>query len=195
MAVERRRVVQAMVLAWQLVSGARWWTPALVLLAAPCAWVAVDLLSGLAHWAFDSFGSTATPVIGHAFIHPFRAHHAAPEEMTLHDFVETQGASCLASLPFLAATCVVPVSTRSELLVQALLLFCALSALATNQCHKWAHLDESATPALVRWAQHRWLLLPREHHRLHHTAPFDSHFCMTTGWCNRPFNALLRVWR
>jgi ubiquitin-conjugating enzyme E2 variant len=180
---------------WRLVDAARWWTPALVLFAAPCAWLAVDLMSGLAHWAFDSFGGEGTPVIGRAFIRPFREHHDTPEEMTRHDFVETHGASCLASLPFLAAACVVPLAAPGQLLVHALLLASALGALATNQCHKWAHMDEAATPAPVRWAQRRWLLLPREHHRLHHTAPFDTHFCMTTGWCNRPLNALLRVWR
>ena len=181
--------------AWRLVDCTRWWTPVLVLFAAPCAWLAVDLLSGLAHWTLDSFGSDRTPVIGASLIRPFRVHHAVPEEMTRHDFVETHGASCLASLPFLAAACVLPVLEPGEVVVQSLLLLSALVALATNQCHKWAHMEEVATPALVRWAQHRGLVLPREHHRLHHTAPFDTHFCMTTGWCNRPFNALLRAWR
>jgi ubiquitin-conjugating enzyme E2 variant len=181
--------------AWRLVDAARWWTPAFVLLAAPCAWLAVDLLSGLAHWHSIPSAAKAPPSSAAPSSAPFREHHVTPEEMTRHDFVETHGASCLASLPFLTAACVVPLAAPGQLLIQALLLASALGALATNQCHKWAHMDEVATPAPVRWAQRRWLLLPREHHRLHHTAPFDTHFCMTTGWCNRPLNALLRVWR
>jgi ubiquitin-conjugating enzyme E2 variant len=168
---------------------------AVVLAAAPVGWIASDLLSGLLHWACDSFGSTSTPMIGQAFIRPFRAHHADPEEMTRHDFVETHGATCFASLPFLAAASCMPLESWPGILAQALLLFTALGALATNQCHKWAHMDETATPKIVRWAQRRHLVLPRDHHRLHHTPPFDSHFCMSSGWLNAPFNALLRAWR
>jgi Lipid desaturase domain len=169
--------------------------PAVALVAVPAGWLAADLLSGLAHWALDSFGSASTPIIGQSFIRPFRAHHADPEEMTRHDFVETHGASCLASLPFLAAASATPVGTWIEILAQAVLLSTALGALATNQCHKWAHMDEASMPKHVRWAQRRWLVLPREHHRLHHTPPFNTHFCMSSGWLNLPFNALLRLWR
>jgi plasmanylethanolamine desaturase len=169
--------------------------PLVALAALPAGWLLSDLLSGLTHWAFDSLGSASTPLIGPSLIRPFRAHHADPEEMTRHDFVETHGASCLAALPLLALACWLPLDSWPAVFVEALAVFTALGALATNQCHKWAHMEEAATPALVRWAQRRWLVLPREHHRLHHTAPFDTHFCMSSGWLNAPFNALLRRWR
>jgi plasmanylethanolamine desaturase len=172
-----------------------WQFPLVVFLAAPIGWLAVDLLSGLLHWTFDSFGSTKTPLIGQAFIQPFRAHHADPEEMTQHDFVETHGASCIAALPFLLITSFMPLTTWPLIVGQAVLLFIALGALATNQCHKWAHMDEAATPQLVRWAQDRRIVLPRQHHQLHHTAPFDTHFCMSNGWLNAPLNTVLRAWR
>lgn len=180
---------------WRLLAATQLHFPAVAFVAALVGWTAADLLSGLAHWTFDSFGSVSTPFIGKSFIRPFRAHHAAPEEMTRHDFVETHGSSCFASLPLLVAASLLPVDDWLQILAQATLLFTALGALATNQCHKWAHMDESATPGLVRWAQRRWLVLPREHHRLHHTPPFDTHFCMSNGWLNASFNSLLRAWR
>jgi plasmanylethanolamine desaturase len=178
---------------WRLLAATELYFVAVVLVAAPVGWLAADLLSGLLHWALDSWGSVSTPLIGKAFIRPFREHHVDPQAMTRHDFVETHGASCLASLPFLAATSFMPLASGPWILAQAVLLCVALGALFTNQCHKWAHLDEAATPRFVRWAQRRRLVLPREHHRLHHTAPFDSHFCMSSGWLNAPLNALLRV--
>lgn len=160
------------------------------LLAAPLGWIAADLLGGLVHWACDTFGSVRTPVIGRAFIAPFRAHHADPEGMTQHDFVETHGASCLAALPLLAAGLAVPWP-----FAQALLLVTALGALASNQCHKWAHMEEAQTPEAVRALQRLGLVLRREQHRRHHTPPFDTHFCTTSGWMNAPLDALLRAWR
>jgi len=180
---------------WQLFAATQRLFAAVALVAVPVGWLAADLLSGLVHWALDSFGSVRTPIIGNAFIRPFRAHHADPEEMTRHDFVETHGASCLASLPFLAAASVMPVDTWIGIFAQAVLLCTVLGALAINQCHKWVHMDEAVVPKLVLWAQRRWLVLPREHHRLHHTPPFDTHFCMSSGWLNACFNGMLRLWR
>jgi hypothetical protein len=180
---------------WRLVAATHLYFPAVAILAVAAGWLAADLLSGLAHWAFDSFGSASTPIIGKSFIRPFRAHHVDPEEMTRHDFVETHGASCLAALPLLVLASIAPLDAGAWVLAQAVLLFTALGVLATNQCHKWAHMEEAAMPRLVLWAQRRWLVLPREHHRLHHTPPFDTHFCMSSGWLNPAFNALLRAWR
>lgn len=163
-----------------------------LLAAAALGWLLSDLLSGLLHWSFDSFGSVHTPLIGRAFIRPFREHHVDPQAMTRHDFIETHGSSCLAALPLLAATAWMPLETTVALLAHATLLSIALGALATNQCHQWAHRDPAATPAVIRWAQRRGLVLSPWQHRLHHTAPFDSHFCVLTGWFNGPMNAVLR---
>jgi Lipid desaturase domain len=180
--------------AWRLACAGGTQTMLYVLLALPAGWLASDFLSGLLHWACDSLGSASTPLVGRAFIRPFREHHADPEQMTRHDFVETHGASCFAALPFLAAACFASFDAI-PIALQSVLYFTALGALFTNQCHKWAHMDEGATPRWVRWAQARGLVLPREHHRLHHRPPFDSHFCMSCGWMNPLLNAILRAWR
>lgn len=167
----------------------------LVVVAVPAAWLLVDLLSGLLHWACDTLGSSRTPWLGHALIRPFREHHVDPAAMTRHDFVETHGASCIASLPLLALAAALPVQAGALPWLQALLLFTALGGLASNQAHRWAHSGDAATPRWVRWAQRRGLLLSPAQHRRHHTAPFDSHFCMAGGWLNPAFNAVLRARR
>jgi ubiquitin-conjugating enzyme E2 variant len=56
----------------------------------------------------------------------------------------------------------------------------------TNQIHKWAHLDEDQTPALLKLLQRLHLVLPPGHHKTHHTPPFDTYYCITTGWLNWP---------
>ncbi len=160
-------------------------SPGQCVLVAACAltaWIAADFLSGFAHWAFDTWGSMHTPFVGPRFIRPFREHHVDPLAITRHDFIETNGASCIAALPVLAAASFVAI--EEALATQALLLFLALGILLSNQCHKWAHSDPARRGPLVRLAQRARLVLSPDHHRFHHVHPFNSHFCAASGWLN-----------
>src|SRR5688572_27307355 len=134
-------------------------------LAALLGWILADLFSGLVHWSLDTFGSVRTPVVGPAFIRPFREHHADPQGMTRHDFIEVNGASCLGCLPFLF------LSLQLNGMVHAIVVFACLGILLTNQCHKWAHMDKP--PALVGLLQRMRLILRAKEHRLHHTPPYN----------------------
>lgn len=177
--------------AWQLALGvdsaAR---GALLGLGAVLGWIVADFLSGVAHWAGDTWGSTRTPLVGRWFIHPFREHHSDPAAMTRHDFFETNGSSCIAALPLLAVAALMTVADPAAALTHALLFFTALGMLAANQCHKWAHVHPSRLGRLVRAAQRLRLVLSPEHHRHHHARPFDTHYCTASGWMNAPLNAI-----
>ena len=169
------------------------WEPGqgwLIALAALAAWLAVDLLSGLVHWAFDTWGSVHTPLVGARYIRPFREHHWDPRAMTRHDFVETNGSSCVAALPLLMVAAWLPVDGRGEACGHALLIFIALGVVVTNQCHKWAHLPLERVPYPVRLAQRLRLILRPEDHIRHHVRPFDSHYCTAAGWLNQPLHAI-----
>ena len=163
------------------------WLP----LAALCGWLLADLFSGLAHWAGDTFGSARTPVLGPTLIRPFREHHADPREMTRHDFLEVNGASCLGCLPLLAAAAFLPMGA----FIHAVCVFFCLGILLANQCHKWAHAASDELPAFIKTIQGLGLILRASEHRLHHRPPHNSHFCTASGWLNRPLDALLRAWR
>ena len=58
----------------------------------------------------------------------------------------------------------------------------------TNQIHQWAHL--ASPPPLVRTLQACGALLGPAEHAAHHQRPYDVRYCITTGWCNRPLEAL-----
>jgi ubiquitin-conjugating enzyme E2 variant len=145
-------------------------------------YVLADFASGLIHWLFDRYGTADTPVVGRNFVQPFREHHIDPKGITRHDFVETNGNNCIATLVPLLPALLVPMTSRWTVLAVAVLAATAAAVMATNQFHKWAHDDAPSTwVRALQWAR---LVLESRHHEIHHTAPYDKYYCITTGWLN-----------
>lgn len=172
-------------LGWKLVATLDGWTSTVILaLAAVVGYALADLISGIVHWLGDRYGSETTPLIGPIFVRPFREHHLDPKAITRHGFVETNGSNCIVSVPCMAvAFFVIPEtpSLFSTFLLGGKLAFC-LAIFATNQFHKWAHMDNP--PRLVPLLRSISLILTPEHHGIHHSAPFDRNYCITVGWWN-----------
>ncbi|NBD11576.1 MULTISPECIES: plasmanylethanolamine desaturase [Corallococcus] len=162
--------------------------PWLLILAVVLGYLAADFVSGLVHWMGDTWGSTEMPVLGKAFIRPFREHHVDEKAITRHDFVETNGNNCLVSLPVAALAVAVPLNGPGWVFLAAFLGAMIFWVMATNQFHKWSHLD--SPPALIHFLQRVHLILPPDHHRIHHTAPFNQYYCITVGWMNRPLKMI-----
>ncbi|MBX5481147.1 MAG: fatty acid desaturase family protein [Myxococcaceae bacterium] len=156
--------------------------------AAFAGYVVSDFVSGLVHWTFDTWGSNDSFIVGKAFIHHFRMHHFDPKDITRHGFVATNGNNCLATLPALAAALFIPLEAPWASAAVAFVVSLCLGVFMTNQFHKWAHAD--AVGPFVAFLQASGLALGREHHDIHHRAPFDTHYCITTGWLNRPLMAI-----
>jgi plasmanylethanolamine desaturase len=163
------------------------WLP-LAGIAAILGYLAADLLSGLVHWIFDTWGDESTPVLGPAFIAPFREHHRDPASITRHDFIETNGNTAIPIVPVLTAACLIPLDTGTGVFASTFVMCTSLGVLATNQIHKWAHTEEVVR--VVRLLQRSHLILPVTHHRRHHAPPYASHYCITTGWMNPLLTAL-----
>jgi len=165
-------------------SGRGAWQPlaAALLLAHPAA----DLLSGVVHWAADRALPVELPYLGPNFVEPFRAHHADPVAIARHDFLTTNGNTCVALAPPLAATwwCFEPTTAGPVgCCLAAFALGLAFWLCLTNQIHKWAHT--ATPPRAVRWLQRRRVILSPVHHAAHHAPPFDRHYCITAGWLDR----------
>ena len=161
---------------------------ALLVLAVAGAALLADFLSDLAHWVFDTWGDTDVPVIGNGIIRGFREHHADPLAITRHDFVEANGATALATIPLLALSFALdPARPGGRLGLAFVIALCAF-VVATNQIHLWAH--HPRPPRLISALQRAGLVLSPDEHALHHAAPFDRHYCITTGWSNAPLARL-----
>lgn len=152
-----------------------------------------DLFSGLVHWTFDRFGDEKVRFFGPSFVKPFRLHHTDPKDILHHGFLETNGNAAVAVSGPLALLCLLPIEGGSALVLALVvsITVAAVLALFTNQLHKWAHDDNP--PGFVAWLQARHVILPRDHHAIHHVFPHETHYCITTGWLNS-LAATVKLW-
>lgn len=156
----------------------------LALAAAMLGYVAADFVSGLIHWAFDRMGTEDTPILGHAFIHPFRYHHVDPQDMMNGDFISTNGKNSIGCVPILIAGLWIPTTPGLDgaIFGLSLLVSFILGIWMTNQFHKWAHIHEPR--GVIRTLQRLHLVLTPTHHDEHHQSPYQANYCITSGWCN-----------
>src|SRR5687767_2822869 len=158
----------------------QWWVP----LACVGGIAAADFGSGLVHWAADTWGRDDLPVIGSRLLVPFRVHHVNPDDFVRRRFVDTNGDVAFLTVPALAGLLAVPLGTTwgGPAAVFGFAL-CGLGMM-TNQIHQWAHMPSPPRP--IRVLQDCGMVLGRAGHAAHHERPYDVHYCITTGWCNRP---------
>ena len=114
--------------------------------------------------------------------------------ITRHDFIEVNGDNCLATLGPLLLMAYTLLTLSSEQIRNWYATYCFLLAVAllvtfTNQIHKWAHMHQGL-PRWVEWLQKMHLILPRNHHRIHHVAPHETYYCITTGWLDYPLEVI-----
>ena len=161
-----------------------WWLPA----AAVAGAIFADFVSGLVHWAADTWGRETFPVLGRRLLRPFRVHHVNPDDFLRRRFLDVNGDVAVIVVPILLSALAFPTAAAwgraAEVFVGA---FC-LVGLPTNQVHQWAHFRE--VPRVVGWLQRSGLILGRRAHARHHVAPFARDYCIATGWCNGALTAI-----
>ncbi len=176
----------ALALGWHLAHGPH--VPlALGITAIVLGMLEADLLSGVVHWAFDTWGTSHTAVVGPLAIRTFREHHTDEKAMLAHDFVETNGHNFALS----AVVCAGGWFAGTPFMGLSLLA-AAIFVSMTSQIHKWAHTERP--PAIVRALQRMNVILSPEHHRGHHEDRHTRNYCITTGWLDAPLG-LLHAWR
>ncbi len=163
----------------------------LVALAIPLSFLWSDLVSGLVHWTADTYFSEDTPVVGASLVKPFRMHHLYPRDICTHNMVSTVGNVCIIALPVLLGCFFLlwqwPGSGWLEFAILCVTLMSG-ATVATNQFHKWAHQENPSR--FVRTLQRMRLVLAPSHHEVHHTSPFNKHYCITNGWLNPLLNRI-----
>lgn len=168
--------------------------PLPVVLAFIIAQLFIDFISGVFHWAADTWGKVETPIFGQTVIKNFRTHHLDPQDITLHSFAETCANSSYPA-PFVIA--IGFLTNSGSFLSQTynwMIIFGVVLGIMTNQCHKWAHMVHAKPPLVVRFLQKSGLIISHEKHHRHHTGNFDTDYCIINGWMN-PILEKIDFWR
>ena len=119
----------------------------------------VDFVSGMLHWACDTWGEFKTPIFGPTLIRSFRMHHVDPQDITRHGFIETNAATCYPMPPFIGFALLI---CSSNFLIQCYcwtIVFGVILGLLTNEIHKWAHMVHQKPHFIIRFLQQTRLIL------------------------------------
>jgi plasmanylethanolamine desaturase len=140
-------------------------------------WLLVDFVSGVVHWAEDSYGGETTPVIGRWVVAPNVLHHRDASA-----FVRSSWFASSWDLAAVGAT-ILAVAGLAGVLTWHVALFVLIGANA-NQIHKWNHMRHSSVPLAIRALQRLRLLQSSRHHAQHHRGAKNSHYCVITEVLN-----------
>lgn len=155
-----------------------------VFLAFFLAILSIDFLSGLLHWAADTWGTVEWPLVGKSIIQSFRLHHTDQKGITRHDFIETNGDVTIVAVLAQILGLVLLQFYMLHYFLLSYFAFLSIIGQMTNQFHKWAHQDK--VPRFISFLQKYHIILSPEHHGVHHTTPHERYYCITFGWLN-PF--------
>lgn len=164
-----------------------WWGAALALLAG--AYLA-DLVSGLLHWAFDTWFDESIPFVRRMVLQ-VREHHIYPQR--IFDIHFTHDAGTLSWISLILAAPIAAwaiLDASSPLPVYAVLALSSFSPLLVFmlETHKCGH--RSRNPLAVRLLQTSGLLLSASHHMRHHSGNHDVNYCIVNGWADRTLGRL-----
>jgi len=137
----------------------------------------VDFVSGMVHWAEDTFGTENTPLFGSWIVKPNMLHHR-------HGAAFVQNTWLQSSWDLLAAgVAIVLAAWLAGVLTWHIWLF-VLIGVNANQIHKWNHMRRFKVPLCVRMLQRFHVLQSPRHHVMHHRGDKNSRYCVITEFVN-----------
>jgi plasmanylethanolamine desaturase len=137
----------------------------------------VDFISGIFHWAEDSYGTERTPFFGRHVTRPNVIHHHDPRAFTLSPFLRRNSITFLLTF---ATMGVVFALFGFSFFALWVAVFGALS----NEVHCWAHRSPRENGWFIVLLQKSRLIQSPRHHALHHTDPKRDTFCVLTDALN-----------
>ncbi len=155
-----------------------------------------DFLSGLLHWAFDTWFDVQTPYI-ERLVAIVREHHIYPHHIFHYSFRNEAGTMSWSSLIFtvpvywIAAFGDSSVTTLGHSAIMVCIII-SLGMIFMLEFHKFGHRKSDSKLVLI--LQALGMLMSTKHHLQHHRANHDVRYCIINGWANRVLDPL-GFWR
>ncbi len=137
----------------------------------------LDLISGIVHWAEDTFWNESTPIIGKWLVIPNELHHRDPSAFVKNTWLQSSWDLLLVGLIVLGIAAML-----GEMTWQLLVIF--LVGVNANQIHKWNHSPLNDVPKIILTLQNIKLLQNRNHHLSHHSGEKNTAYCVITPFVN-----------
>lgn len=136
-----------------------------------------DFLTGLVHFWMDQYGREDMPFVGKHVIEINVLHHSDPRHMVKKSYFQLTWTSWVLGL-------ILGFIGWTLNLYFFEILFVVAYAGNANIIHKWTHQTEFENGKIITFLQKMRLIQSAKHHREHHAAPYDKHYCILTDWLN-----------
>lgn len=137
-------------------------------------WLIADFAGGLVHWWEDRIGWPTNYWVDKHILEPNRLHHENPTAFVESPFFMRNWTTFLAVIVMTSVWIAI-------FGVSVVVLFAFIGGLLTNEAHYHQH---KPAKGWIRTLQETGVIQGRSQHNKHHTPPFDSHYCILTGWLN-----------
>lgn len=143
-----------------------------------------DFISGIVHLFLDHLRNYKHPLFG-KMAFEFQMHHIDPLRATKRgDLVDHLGMTGWLGMPVAVLSLALPMnSSSSAWWLGAVGAVTIVVGMFSQPIHLWVHAPESS-PWIIRALQGIGLVISKEYHDVHHTAPFKDRFSIVTGWAN-----------